>query len=1298
MNNRVELCCHTKMSKLQGINEAEEYIDEAIKRGYKAIAITDTESIQNFFHINEYMKYKNQNKDFKVIYGTELYFKENKSSEKIYSIYIYIKDYSGIINLNKIVSTSYQNFQDEKHYTYRKNLDMYREGLLYASIGNQSEVYQNIDNTRITSILDYYDFIGIEPNESKKDTNIKIWKFCNEKKKLLIGTTECNFINKNDYICNEVLNYYNKYNNIEDCNKSYFKTTEELIQSFDYLENAKEIVVDNTIKIANSIKQIWFHLPKNIIPKIENSVEIIFKKCIEKAKELYGEKLPQFVIDRLKLELESITKNNFEYIYLISSELVKYSKELGYEVGCRGSIGNSFVAYLLGITKINSLEYNLPFEMFAGINYDKEPDIDLNFSRKIQSKIFKYLQNKYGNDKVIWCGTICSLTDKMIENCCEDFSNTFELDNTFDNSKIVRKLTGIKKCTGEHPGGVFILPNNIEINEICPTEIGEKNHIKTHYDYHSICTEGLYKFDILGHDNPTMIHELEKETNTNSNDIKLDDRETLKMFLHANDKSYSISIDGIPEFETTFVKKMIEISKPRNINDLVCISALSHGTGTWTYNAESLIKNEHKKVDEVISNRDDMFNYLISQGMEKKIAFEIVEFVRKGKASKTRDLWKHNRDRYKELNDQWANYKDILRKHNIPELYIENAEKISYMFPKAHAIGYTMNAFKIAWYKVHYPKAFYKVYFKIKSNLNIKDYYCKRQVKIELHRLYDTRELHENNKEFDYDCNTDDKIKDLELILEMFNRGLLKEKAEIKDDYNLINSRAIADYCRSIKHKFNTEELAVLVYRNQNMSIAEKIDKYNDLIKNYPDMEVIERINCKHYNSVKTMIKKEIQRLKILIKKIKQDDENCFYTWVEYNKSTQRYEYSNEIEHTCRTYKEVYKNVLEYIKDYDDTIAFIIIKKYFDKRKEQIIADYIVKDKNAILIDIFERCKSFFDIDQIFLKLPTPFKRGDILICNNPTMKSYGDKDCIFVLDYLCTWRKNLDYLLADGNYDSSDMIGYGYYLVNEDTTEFVRDHKFNYDSFEYYEGELTGRNRILKDISSFITEKIELELFVHAYDVYKTEFKNEMPNFYTDEGLRLAGMSEIDIQKANHKEHEKIYNLSKEEKYEWFKNFTCIYEKINKSEIKQIEIDFDNEIYILKSDGTLYKTSKYNDELELICNNIEKICYLDGMNLYRITTDNIILPIYKAKKWNEIDNYLNNNNCKYKKIETSTMHIVLLTEDGQVRAICGGYPNLGIIPDNFKDVEDITIVEDENGIDMPYIFKNNEFKRLYVE
>ena len=1213
MKNRVELFCHTKMSKLQGINSAKEYIEEAIKRGYKFIAITDVDSTQAFFEAYEYLKSNIDNQDFKVIYGAEMHFKNEKIEHNIYTIYIYVKEQRGLKSLYKLISKAYKNIINGIPIIYKKDLEEYRDGLLFASIGDKGEIYQRLDSYMIDDVINFYDFIGIVAETFDKNRIIKINELCKKYNKTLIGTSECDFINKDDYKCNEMLNFYKKSTNIEYGNSKYFQTADELLNSFNYIENAKEIVIDNPKKIAEKIEKIDLipHKIENL--KIDLADRIIAKKCYDKAKEIYGNQLSKEVKDRLELELQSIRKNNFDSIYLLSSELVKYSNELGYKVGSRGSVGNSFVAFLLGITEINPLKYNLPFEFFAGKDYDKEPDIDLNFSGKITDKIFVYLQRKYGKDRIIWGGT------------------------------------------------------------------------------------ELYKYDILGYDYLTMLYELEKKTNVDSNTIKLDDKETLKMFLHANDKSYSISTIGVPEFGTTFVKQMIEISKPRNFNDLICISALLHGTGTWTYNASSLIEKEHKKVDEVISNRADMFNYLIKHGIEKSTAFDIVEFVRKGNASRIQNLFKNNMDRYKILNEKWNKYKKILQEYNIPEWYIKSAEKIKYMFPKSHTIGYTINAFKIAWYKVHYPKEFYKVYFKIKSDLDINDYYCKRTVMTELNRLYDLKEIHDNNIEFDYDYINDDKIKDLELILEMFNRGILKEKVEIKDDYNLINSRAIADYCRSIKHKFNTEELAVLVYRNQRMSLEEKIDKYNDLIKNYHDMEVIERINCKHYSSVKTMIKDEIQRIKILNKKLIQDDENCIYTWTEFNKSTQKYEHSGDIEHTFKTYKEAFKNIMEYIKEYDDTISFRITKKYFDKQKEKIFADYNVENKKAILVDISENNKIFLDINQIFLNIPTPFKKGDILISNNSTMCSYGESNDIFVLEYLCTWRKNLARYLADGNYDSSDMIGYGYFFINGDTTEFVRDHKWDYDSFEYYDGELTGRDRILKDISSFVKGKIELELFIHAYDVYKTEFKNNMPNFYTDEGLKLAGMTDIDIEKTNHVTSGKIYNMPKNEQEKIFELFTCIYNKLNKNEIKQIETDFDNNIYVLTNNGKLYKTSQYDVDLEYICMNILKIFYLDGRNLYKITSENIILPIDNNKVWDNTDKYLNNNNCKYKKIETSKMHIVVLTEDGCVRALCGGYPCLGIIPDNFINVNDITIVEDEYGTDKPYIYKNNEFVELYI-
>lgn len=1117
MENRIELCCHTKMSTLQGINSAREYVEEAINRGYKSIAITDTDSTQSFFYADEYLRLYTSNTDFKIIYGSEMHFKISENTDKLYSIYIYVKEQKGLKNLYELISKAYRNIINGTPVIYKEDLIEYRSGLLYAAIGNHSEVYQNIEVPNINDIMNFYDFIGIEPSESNQNTNIKISELCSKNNKLLIGTSECNFINKEDCKCNEVLNFYKKNFDIKYGNNKYFHTTEELIKSFDYIENSKEIVIDNPTKITEQIENITV-MPQRISYSGNGAAnKIISKKCYDKAKEIYGTVLPEKVKERLELELNSIENNNYAIIYQVTSEIVEYSNKLGYEVTSRGSAGNSFVAYLLGITDINSIECNLPYEFFTGKDYDKEPDIDLNFSEKIRPKIFEFLQEKYGKDKIIWCSTIATINYKTLESCYKEYVKAFKIQNISNGKTIVDKLYGIKSSTGEQPGGILIIPENMEITDICPTEIGENGHIKTHNNYYSICNTGLYRFDLLESDIQTMLHELEKETNIKSKEINLKDKETLKLFKHANDLSYPVSIDGIPRFGTSFVKGMLKIAKPQNFNDLVCMSALSNGTGTWNYNAETLIEKEHKKIDEVISNREDMYNYLLDNGIEKNTAYEIVEFIRDGKLSKRCDLWKRNRDKYYiELKEKWDEYKKILQEHNIPEWYIKSAEKIRYISPKSYSISYTKNEFKIAWYKVHYPKVFYKVYFEIKSDLNINDFYCKRQVQTELNRLYDLKEIHDSNLELDYDKSNDDKIIDLKLILEMFNRGLLKEKTELKDDYNLINSRAIGDYCRSIKHKFNIEELAVLVYRNKRMTIEEKIKKYTDLINNYPDMEVIERINCKHYDSVKTMIKEEIQRLNTEYKELTENDSDSICVWTEYNKSTLRYEHNSDIKNTFRTFKEAFEDIQNYIEEYDDTISFQITKKYFNKNKE-IYAKCVVENTEIKLINI-ENNSDILDIDQIFLNIPTPFKKGDILVSKSRTMFNYGDYSDIFVLDYLCTWKEGIEDTLAKGNYDSSDMIGYGYYLYGEDSTEFVLDHKWDYDSFEYYDGELTENNRILKDISSFVKGKISLELFVHAYDYYKNDYKNYVPNYYTDEGLKLAGLSEEDIKKINHR------------------------------------------------------------------------------------------------------------------------------------------------------------------------------------
>ena len=339
-------------------------------------------------------------------------------------------------------------------------------------------------------------------------------------------------------------------------------------------------------------------------------------------------------------------------------------------------------------------------------------------------------------------------------------------------------------------------------------------------------------------------------------------------------------------------------------------------------------------------------------------------------------------------------------------------------------------------------------------------------------------------------------------------------KKEIRDNYDLINSTAIRDYCRKIKYQFNTEELAVLVYRNKTMDIFEKISKYQDLIDNYPDMEVIERINCEHYDSVKVMLKNEIERNKKTYEDFVKKDENSVYTWDEYNRTTKEYSRSYEIINNLKkTYEETYKSVKDYINEFDDTISFIITKKFFGENERLIYAHYSVIDKTPKLVKIYDKKDDFLDIDNIFVYMPTPFKKGDILISENPSRCNYGDNGEIFVLEYLRTWQPNIKEYLAKGNCDSSDMSGSGYYLY-DNKAQIILEDKWDYDSFEYYEGNIEGNNRILKAISSYLKGEIGMELLIHAYDVFKIESINKtMPDFYTEEGLKKAGFTDIDIQ-----------------------------------------------------------------------------------------------------------------------------------------------------------------------------------------
>lgn len=787
---RIELGCHTKMSEIYGLNTVEEYIDEAIARGDKAIGITDINSVQSFIEAQHHLD-TIENRDFKVIYGLRIRFvddKEINEKSEVYDIAIYVKEQVGLKNIYTLLSKAYTNMQDNEPIILKSQLDKYRDGLLYGTVGKKGELYQSIylNKPEIDKIAQYYDFLEIEPlydcnseREKNKEIHInkKILEVGTELNIIVIGTSNCKFINKEDKICNEVLNYYKKINPVETGNERYMHTTEELLSEFNYLgeEKAYEIVVSNTNLLAEHCDKINTIVTGCYYPNIENSKEIIKEETYNKAYEIYGETLPEEVEKRIELELKSILENNYESIYILASESVKKSNEQGYLVGERGSVGNSFVAFLLGITDYNPIEYNLPFEFFAGKEFDKEPDIVLNFSGEIRDKIQEFIKEKFGKDKVIYCGTIGKFADKTVREIVDKYSNDLEVTiEETEKNKIINKIVGIKRRTGIHPGGLFILPKEKEITEISPIEIDKfDGKIKTHFDYHSIWLNGynLYKFDILAHDTPTILNKLQEITGVNPKTIKLDDKETLSLFLNTEDKTKSTK--GIPEFGTKFMIDMLKKVKPRNFNDLVCINGLSHGTGTWTGNAERLIEQKNAKIDEVISNRADLMNYLISKGIERNLAYDITTFIRMGKAAKTNPINCYRTKVREDIILKWNEYKKIMEEHDIPEWYIKSCSKIKYLFPKSHAIGYTINAFRIAWYKVHYPEAFYKVYFEIIGEINIEKYRDISQIKRRIRFLEEAQDDETIGNELKYKYY--DEIEELEILLEMFEKGIKKE-------------------------------------------------------------------------------------------------------------------------------------------------------------------------------------------------------------------------------------------------------------------------------------------------------------------------------------------------------------------------------------------------------------------------------------------------------------------------------------------------------------------------------------------
>ena len=769
---RVELHLHTKMSVLDGLVDITDVVNTAISWGHTALAITDHGVVQAFPEAYNAAK----GKGLKIIYGMEGYLYDDAISPergKVPTSHVIIlaKTQAGLANLYRLITLSHLQHFYRVPRIPKSELRRLRDGLLVGSACEAGELFRALlsgaPEEQLKEIAGNYDYLEIQPlgnNQFMLDNstlnsaeelirlNKTIYALGKELNKPVVATCDVHFLEPEDEVYRRILMTGKGFEDADKQAPLYFRTTEEMLAEFTYLstEEAWEVVIDNPLQIASQIEELQPIPDVFYPPEIPGADEEIMQLTQTRAEELYGLAIPELIEKRIKKELNSIINNGFAVLYWIAYKLVKKSNEDGYLVGSRGSVGSSFVAYLCGITEVNPLPphyrcptckylrfaeqdsfqgsgadlnnetcphcgikllkdgHNIPFEVFLGFKGDKVPDIDLNFSGEYQPRAHKYTEKLFGKDNVFRAGTIATVASKTAYGFVKNY---FEGKNQYirqaELTRLINGCTGVKRTTGQHPGGVMVLPKGRDIHLFTPLQrpaddMGSEI-ITTHFDYHAISSR-LVKLDILGHDDPTIIRMLEDWTGMDSKKIPLDEPQVLSLFtgidaLGIKEEDFGIKVGtlGIPEFGTKFVRQMLEDTKPQTFSDLVRISGFSHGTDVWLNNAQTLIKSGTAKVSEVISARDDIMNYLLHKGLEPGMAFKIMEDVRKGKGVK-------------------PEYIQIMTEHAVPEWYIDSCQKIKYMFPKAHAVAYVMMAFRIAYFKVYYPAAFYASYFTVHAD------------------------------------------------------------------------------------------------------------------------------------------------------------------------------------------------------------------------------------------------------------------------------------------------------------------------------------------------------------------------------------------------------------------------------------------------------------------------------------------------------------------------------------------------------------------------------------------------------
>ena len=661
--------------------------------------------------------------------------------------------------------------------------------------------------------------------EDLKEINRKIVQLGERFNKPVVATCDVHFLDPEDEVYRRIIMAGKGFSDADDQAPLYLHTTDEMLEEFEYLGSAKarEVVIDNPNKIADMVEYISPVRPDKCPPVIPDSDKELRRICYEKAHSMYGPDLPTVVVERLERELNSIISNGFAVMYIIAQKLVWKSNEDGYLVGSRGSVGSSFVATMAGITEVNPLSphyyckkcyysdfeseevrayaggcgwdmpdkkcpvcgeplmkdgFDIPFETFLGFKGNKEPDIDLNFSGDYQSHAHKYTEVIFGTGQTFRAGTIGTLADKTAFGYVRNYyEERGQRKRVCEINRIVEGCTGIRRSTGQHPGGIIVLPHGEDINSFTPVQHPANDVttdiITTHFDYHSI-DHNLLKLDILGHDDPTRIKTLEEyisspalENEYNETDnpfiatkIPLDDQGVMALF-HGTEilgikpediGGTPVGCLGIPEFGTDFTIQMVVDTKPQTLTDLIRISGLSHGTDVWLNNAQELIRSGKATISTCVSTRDDIMTYLINKGMDSEKSFTIMERVRKGAVAKGKCK-------------EWLEYKEDMLAHDVPDWYIWSCEQIKYMFPKAHAAAYVMMAYRIAYCKVNYPLAYYAAYFGIRASAFSYEIMCQGKEKLNAYMEdYKKRSATLTNKE-------QETMKDMKLVQEMYARG-----------------------------------------------------------------------------------------------------------------------------------------------------------------------------------------------------------------------------------------------------------------------------------------------------------------------------------------------------------------------------------------------------------------------------------------------------------------------------------------------------------------------------------------------